>query len=94
MGNQRHPELSCEFIDRDAPANMAQQFEMVQSIMSMIYMELLGCIPKDDLLEDDLAPLSIATGVLLPVVAFAPSEEPKELSEKMLDALRSALTEQ
>ena len=83
------PALSCEFIDRDAPINMAQQFEMVHSIMSMIYMEVLGSIREEDMLEDELVPLSIASGLLLPIVGLPPNEEQRELSEKMLDALRS-----
>lgn len=89
VGNDRQSELSCEFIDRDAPANMGQQFEMVQSIMAMIFLELLTCIPKEDILEDELAPLSLAFGILFPIVGFAPNEEQTDVSKKMLDALGS-----
>lgn len=87
-GRERQEALSCEFVDRDSPVNMAQQFEMVQSIMSLVYFEILGCIPKDDILEDELAPLSLVSGLLLPIVAFNPDSEQAELSEKMLNALR------
>jgi hypothetical protein len=61
---------------------------MVQSIMSVIYFELLGSIPKDDLLEEELAAFSIISGMFLPVLAFKQNDEMNELSEKMLDALR------
>ena len=85
---ERQEALSCEFVDRDSPVNLVQQFEMVQSIMSVIYFELLGSIPKDDLLEDELAAFSIISGMFLPVLAFKPKDEMSELSEQMLDALR------
>jgi hypothetical protein len=57
--------------------------------MAMVYMEILHCIPKDDMLEEDeLVALSLAAGLLLPVVAFPPDNEQTELSEKLLEALR------
>lgn len=89
IGDERQDALSCEFVDRDSPVNLAPQFDRVQSIMAMIYMEIPGCIPKDDLLEEDeLVALSLVSGLSLPVVAFAPDNDQTELSEKLLDALR------
>ena len=85
--------LSCEFIDRGSPISMAGQFEMVQCILTLVYMELLGCIREDEILAEELAPLSIVSGLLLPIVGFAPQAEYGELSEQMLDALRSVLKE-
>jgi hypothetical protein len=89
---ERQSALSCEFVDRGAPMDVAPQFEMVQSIMSLIFIELLSCIPHEDLMEEELAPLSIVFGVLFPVVASASNEPDVELqkaSDKLLDALRS-----
>jgi hypothetical protein len=88
VGGERQETLSCEFVDRDSPMNMAQQFEIVQSVMALVYFEILGSIPKDDLLEDELIPLSVVSGLLLPVIAFKQNDEMRELSEKMLEALR------
>jgi hypothetical protein len=88
IGNERQESLSCEFVDRDSPGNLARQFEQVQSIMAMVYMEILACLPKDDMVADDgLVALSVISGLLLPLVAFAPESEQAALSEKLLEAL-------
>jgi hypothetical protein len=89
IGSERQDGLSCEFVDRDSPVNLAPWFERVQSIMAMVYMEILYTIPKNDMLEEDeLVALSLVSGLLLPVVAFAPDNDQTGLSEKLLDALR------
>ena len=88
VGGERQEALSCEFVDRDSPVNMAQQFETVQSVMALVYFEILGTFRRTDLLEDELVPLSVVSGLLLPVIAFRQNDEMSELSEKMLEALR------
>lgn len=59
-------------------------------------MELLYCMPQDDLLEDDLMPLSIASALLLPVVGLSPAEQDADLTratDNLLHALRSVKVE-
>jgi hypothetical protein len=87
---------SCEFVDRDAPSTMGAQYELVQSIMSLTYMELFSCIPENDWLEDELAPLSLVSALLLPVVAFPSDEHDSQInlaSDALLEALRNVRVE-
>ena len=87
-GAEREDGLSCEFVDRDTPVNLAPFIERVQTIMAMVFMEILHCIPKEDGFEDDgLLALNLVSGLLLPIVAFRPGHEQAELPEKLLDAL-------
>jgi hypothetical protein len=58
--------------------------------MALLYFEIFLSIPEDDRLCDELAALSIASGVLLPVLAFASDEmdpELKRASDQLFDAL-------
>lgn len=47
------PSLSCAFVDRDEPQALAKQYEIVQATASLVSMELMGCIPADDLLTEE-----------------------------------------
>ncbi len=88
----RAAKYSCEFVDRDAPGTMGAEYELVQSIMSLTYMELFSCIPENDWLEDELAPLSLVSALLLPVVAFPSDEHDSQISlasDALLEALRN-----
>lgn len=86
------PNLCCEFVERAEPRTLSAQYEMVQAVLSLIYMELIGCIPSDDLLTDELAHLTIASAILGPTVSSAPGEEDPELKssvDKLLSVLGS-----
>jgi hypothetical protein len=86
------PNLCCEFVDRAEPKALGQQYEMVQAVMSLIYMELIGCIPSDDLLTDELAVPMIAFTILGPTLSSLPGQEDPELTasvDRVLSALAS-----
>lgn len=86
------PNLSCEFVDRAEPRNLVQQYEMVQLVMSLIYTELIACIPSDDMLTDELAGLTIASAIFGPTLSSPPGKEDPELKtsvDKLLSVLAS-----
>lgn len=87
---QKRYELSCDFVDRGAPEALAMEYQLVQATMALIYYEIFISIPEDDRLCDELAALSIASGLLLPVLSFASDAtdpELKQASEQLLAAL-------
>jgi hypothetical protein len=87
---QKCPELSCDFVDRGAPDALAMQYQLAQATMALIYYEIFLSIPEDDRLCDELAALSIASGLLLPVLSFASDATDPELkraSDQLLAAL-------
>lgn len=82
--------LSCEFVDRADPGTLAQQYEMVQLAMSLVYMELIGSIPSDDVLTDELAGLTLASAIFGPILSSPPGKEDGELRtavDGLLDVL-------
>jgi hypothetical protein len=74
------PRLSCEFVDRAEPQTLAPQYALVQAVMPLLWMELIGCIPADDLLTDELAGCSIAFAVFGSTLAAPPGDEDPELT--------------
>ena len=66
---EKESKLSCEFVDRGEPSAMSEQFQRIQLLMPLIYTELLLCIPEKDWLVDEVAPYSIASLILLPLLS-------------------------
>ena len=86
------PELSCDFVDRGSPEALAMKYQLVQTTLAMVYFEIFESIPEDDRLSDELAALSIASALLLPVLSFASDAmdpELKQASDRLLEALEA-----
>ena len=84
------PDLSCDFVDRGSPESMAATYQLVQATLALVYFEIFQSIPEDDRLSDELAALSIASALLLPVLSFAsdaPDPELEQASDRLLQAL-------
>ncbi|NCO34460.1 MAG: hypothetical protein GW893_11465 [Armatimonadetes bacterium] len=84
---ERDARLSCEFVDRSRPEAMASNYRLVQVLLALIFFEIIGCIPRDDLLDDDVAVVSIMASALLPTLWSAPGQEDQGLQAKVNEVL-------
>ncbi|PJB63975.1 MAG: hypothetical protein CO095_15430 [Armatimonadetes bacterium CG_4_9_14_3_um_filter_58_7] len=66
---------------------MASNYRLVQVLLALIFFEIIGCIPRDDLLDDDVAVVSIMASALLPTLWSAPGQEDQGLQAKVNEVL-------
>ena len=84
---ERDERLSCELVDRSRPEAMADTYRLVQILLALILVEILGSIPKDDLLDADAAVVSIMASVFMPTLWATPGQEDRELKVKVDELL-------
>jgi hypothetical protein len=87
---QKAEELSYEFVDRATPQDLEWQYKLAQMLLSLVYTEILGCIPREDWLEGDIATLTTLSAIFLPTLAFSLDNQDPDLAKKV-DQLFDAL---
>jgi len=60
-------ELSCYFVDRVSPDDLQQQYRLIQTALTIVLMEIFYCIPETDLMDGNLAALTIIYATLFPI---------------------------
>lgn len=70
MGIQsaRENTLSCFFVDRFHPKDVAKQYKTLQITLATILLEVYKCIPEEDRMHDEIAHLTVFLGTLLPII--------------------------
>ena len=81
--------LSCYFVDRVSPENLERYYQLVQTVLTLIYLEIFECLPKDDLMHDDLAVISIATATVFPILSHPEKTLEPEMSYLVDDAIEA-----
>jgi hypothetical protein len=88
-------DLPCFFVDRCSPEKLQDQYNLVQSLMASLVVELLSAIPEDDLMEDEIAHLSLTMPILLPLLSSNEDEldsEASALIERGFEVLKRTLS--
>lgn len=82
--------LSCEFVDRSTPDQLQTQYQLIQTLLTMLLMELIQCIPEEDLLDDEVGAFTIGSLLFLPTLAGFNDPESNNRVNDLLEALRQS----
>jgi hypothetical protein len=93
MTPTRSEALSCEFVDRPNPKELAEQYGVIQSLFALLLVELVQTISEDDHLDEDISGFVLSALIFAPTLSSLPgSEDPKLKAavEELLKALANA----
>lgn len=77
-------ELSCYFVDRASPDDLQQQYRLIQMALTIVLMEIFCCIPEADLMDENLAALTITYATLFPILGN-PNDKLEPEMESLID---------
>jgi len=85
-------ELSCYFVDRVPPDDLQQQYRLIQTALTIVLMEIFYCIPETDLMDENLAALTITYATLFPILGN-PNDKLEPEMESLIDEAISVVGE-
>lgn len=86
---EKDDELSCFFVDRVHPEKLLKHYEIMQALISNIYLEIYRLIPSEHAMHAEIQVLTLLTASLFPILSNPNTELEANIEELFEEAIKT-----